>query len=91
MLHPGRGPSDIPVLELPSVDLIPAKDENYQYAGTYDRFDSEGIWHALIHARDRKGNTSVSEPLEISFGNPPKSRAVIVAGVSCMTGPLRIM
>lgn len=76
---PEGGISDKPVLELPAADLMPAGNDRYKT--TYDKFTLEGTYQAVIHARDRKGNTSVTpNPIQIEAGNPRTRKAVIVAG-----------
>jgi len=72
--------TDNPVLELPSVELMPVQDQDGRYEGKYDGFNSEGFYTIAVYARDRKGNTSAPELTRVTVGDPPRRKAVIVAG-----------
>ncbi len=75
-----EGAADNPVLELPSIELMPVQDQAGRYEGKYDRFNSEGIYTVSVYARDRKGNTSVPKQTTVRVGNPPRRKAVIMVG-----------
>lgn len=82
------GSSTNPLMNLPSVDLLPA-DQNqimaghHQYETIYNELYAEGTYHIAIYARDRRGNTAIPKLTSIQVEDPLKHRAVIVAG-----GPL---
>ncbi len=80
------GATDNPVLELPSVELMPVQDQDGRYEGRYDRFNSEGTYTVSVYARDRKGNTSVPKQTRVRVGNPPRRKAVIMVGDSSESG-----
>ncbi|QTA83814.1 NHL repeat-containing protein [Desulfonema limicola] len=72
--------SDLPLLKLPSVELMPATDISDVYTGRYDYFETEGDWNIFLHASDSKGNISVSDyPVQITMGNSLRRKAIIIA------------
>ncbi|KPL09296.1 MAG: hypothetical protein AMS26_23020, partial [Bacteroides sp. SM23_62] len=75
-----QGSPDNPVQNLPSIDLIPVGED--QYEGSYDGFNIEGTYSIAIYARDRIGNTAVPSLTTVDVNNPLKRRAIIVAGGS---------
>jgi sugar lactone lactonase YvrE len=75
-----QGSSSNPVQGLPSVDLMPKGND--QYEGTYSGFNLEGTYHVVIYARDRIGNSSIPKLTTVTVGNPLKRRAVIACGGS---------
>lgn len=66
------------ILKFPSVPLMPS--ENGQYKGTYNGFNTPGIYHILFYANDRIGNTSIPKLSAVTVKNPLMRKAVIVAG-----------
>ncbi len=79
IIPPFGNVSDNSVLEMPSVDLMPDGNTG-NYKAVYDKFNIKGTYLLVIHARDGKGNTSVSEPVKVSVGEPMIRRAIIAAG-----------
>jgi DNA-binding beta-propeller fold protein YncE len=75
-----QGSSSNPVQGLPSVDLMPKGND--QYEGSYSGFNLEGMYHVVIYARDRIGNSSIPKLTTVTVGNPLRRRAVIVCGGS---------
>jgi hypothetical protein len=75
-----QGSTDNPVLSLPSIDLLPVGES--QYEATYTNFTIEGTYWIAIYARDSVGNTSVPKLTTVSVNNPLRRRAIIVAGGS---------
>ena len=73
-----QGSSDNPVQELPTIDLMPVGNNNYEIS--YDGFNAEGIYQIVIYARDRLGNTSIPKLSTVTVDNPLKRKAIIVAG-----------
>jgi len=73
-----QGTSGNPVQDLPSVDLMPV-DEG-QYEASYDGFSTAGIYQIAIYARDRIGNTSIPKVTTVSVDSPLRRRAIIVGG-----------
>ncbi|MEE4355023.1 MAG: hypothetical protein V2I97_01035 [Desulfococcaceae bacterium] len=62
---------EIPVLEMPTFELLPVPGENGHYSGTWNGFDSGKKYSVFIRATDRNGNTAVSEAPELSAGTLP--------------------
>jgi len=79
IIPPFGNVSDNSVLEMPSIDLMP-DGTTVNYKAVYDKFNIKGTYLVVIHARDSKGNTSVSEPVKVSVGEPMIRRAIIAAG-----------
>ena len=73
-----QGTSGNPVQDLPSVDLMPV--EEGQYEAAYDGFNAAGTYQIAIYARDRIGNTSIPKVTTVSVENPLRRRAIIVGG-----------
>jgi sugar lactone lactonase YvrE len=73
-----QGAADNPVQNLPSIDLMPVGDNDYEK--TYDGFNIDGTYNIAIYARDRIGNTSIPKLTTVSVNNPLKRKAIIVAG-----------
>jgi len=73
-----QGSSGNPVQDLPSVDLMP--QGNNQYEATYDQFSVAGTYQIAIYARDRIGNTSIPKTTAVIVDSPLRRRAVVVAG-----------
>ncbi len=69
---------EIPVLEMPTFELLPVPGENGHYSGTWNGFESGKKYSVFIRATDRNGNTTVSEALEISAGEMPSRKALLV-------------
>jgi len=73
-----RRSSDEPVIDLPTVELMPAGGDRFE--GAFDGFTDRGTYTATYYVRDRKGNVSPPESSRISVETPQIRRAVIVAG-----------
>ena len=73
-----QGSSDNPVQELPSVDLMPMGNDQYEIL--YEGFNIEGTYQIVIYARDRIGNTSIPKLSTVTVNNPLTRKAIIVAG-----------
>lgn len=71
--------SDNPVIDLPSVDLMPVADNLGQYEATYSGLNME-TYQIAIYANDRIGNTATPKLITVSEDNMLKSRAIIVVG-----------
>ena len=80
------GQSSNPVLEFPTVDLLPVSQGSSTYVATYDSFDSEGQYTIQVFAQDTEGNTFFPNPLaptnqtRFTVGDVQARRALIVTG-----------
>lgn len=74
----GQDSPENPVVELPSVDMLPTGGD--EYAGAYHAFHTTGTYQVAVYARDRIGNTSAPKLTTVSVNSPLRRRAVIVAG-----------
>ncbi len=70
--------SNTPVLEIPSIDLMPIG--NNRYEAVYEGFNIKGTYKVAVYARDRLGNTSLPKLSTVSVDKTLRRRAVIVAG-----------
>ena len=59
------GSSDIPVTDLPILDLKDAGNDG-RYEGTYNEFDLNGIYEINIYAKDTNGNISLPKATKVN-------------------------
>ncbi len=76
------GDPDMPVQNMPSVELTPAEGEAHRYEGVYENFNQTGDYQIAVYARDRDGNTSIPKLSTVSVESPMKRRAIILLGGS---------
>jgi sugar lactone lactonase YvrE len=72
------GPADKPVTALPELDLLSVGNDRYE--NTYDGFHTNGTYRIAIYAMDRIGYISAPTFTTVEVANPPRRKAVIVAG-----------
>ncbi|MEM7705007.1 MAG: Ig-like domain-containing protein [Pseudomonadota bacterium] len=82
------GASDNPVIGLPEVELSPPLSgcgfaSTCTFSGIFDGFVAEGMYSVEVLLRDTSGYlTRFEVPLTANITNPPRRRAVVVAGFS---------
>jgi len=70
--------SNKPLLSLPSFDLIHSGEG--EYIGTYNNFDSNGVYKIAVYAKDRNGNISIPKATILTINSLDRRRAIIVGG-----------
>ena len=77
----GTIPARNPVLNLPTVDLLPIGVSG-QYNAEWKRFALSGEYVVAVFARDNAGQISDPETTTLTVSNPVKNRAILIAGAS---------
>ncbi|MFC1591754.1 SMP-30/gluconolactonase/LRE family protein, partial [Thermodesulfobacteriota bacterium] len=76
-----------PVQQLPSVELM--ANEGNLYQGSYNSFDTPGVYQISIYAMDENLNRSVPIPATVTVEGPLTKKALIVAGYAGQNASLQ--
>ncbi|MEW5801635.1 MAG: C13 family peptidase [bacterium] len=72
------GDPERPVIDLPRIDLSPAKEGGYK--GTYSGFAYPGPYSLLVFARDQDGSVSLPCTVSLNVTGQAQNRALLLAG-----------
>jgi hypothetical protein len=69
-----------PTIDLPTVELVEDSATPGLYTGTYDGFDTVGVYTVVLSAMDKLGNSSAPQLTSLTVGSPLARRTILVVG-----------